>query len=35
MSSIRAILVGHVINQGKKNYSGRHARLTKENVLRL
>ena len=33
MSFIEAILVGHVINQGKKKfYSGRHACLTKENV---
>ena len=28
----KAFLVGHVINQGRKIYSGRHACLTKENV---
>ena len=27
----KAILVGHVINQGRKIYNGRHACLTKEN----
>ena len=32
MSFIKAILVGHVINQGRKIHSGRHACLTKENV---
>ena len=32
MSFIKAVLVGHVINQGKKIYSGRYACLTKENV---
>ena len=26
MSLIKAILVGHVINQGRKIYSGRHAK---------
>ena len=31
MSFIKAILVGRVINKGKKIYNGRHARLTKEN----
>ena len=35
MSFIKAILFGHVINQGKKNYNGRHACLTKENNLAL
>ena len=29
---IKAFLVSHVINQGRKIYSGRHACLTKENV---
>ena len=32
MSFIKAFLVSHVINQGRKIYSGRHACLTKENV---
>ena len=27
----KAVLVGHVINQGRKIYNGRHACLTKEN----
>ena len=31
MSFIKAILVGLVINQGRKIYSGRHACLTIEN----
>ena len=31
MSFITAILVGHVINQGRKIYNKRHACLTKEN----
>ena len=31
----KAILVGHVINQGRKIYNGRHACLTKENNLTL
>ena len=35
MSFINAILVGHVINQGRKFYSGRHPRLTKENVTEM
>ena len=35
MSFIKAILVGHVINQGRKIYSGRHACLTKENVTEM
>ena len=35
MSFINAILVGHVINQGRKIYSGRHPRLTKENVTEM
>ena len=35
MSFIKAILVGHVINQGRKIYVGRHACLTKENNLSL
>ena len=29
----KAILVGDVINQGRKIYNGRHACLTKENNL--
>ena len=33
MSFIKAILVGHVINQGRKLYNWRHARLTKESSL--
>ena len=32
MSFIEAILVGHVIYQGRKIYSERHACSTKENV---
>ena len=32
MSFIKAFLVSHVINQGRKIYSGRHPCLTKENV---
>ena len=35
MSFIKAILVGLVINQGRKIYSGRHACLTKENVTEM
>ena len=35
MSFIKAILVGQVINQGRKIYTGRHACLTKENNLGL
>ena len=35
MSFIKAIFVGHVINQGRKMYNGRHACLTKENNLGL
>ena len=35
MSFIKAILVGHVINQGRKIYSGRHPCLTKENVTEV
>ena len=35
MSFIKAILVGHVINQGRKIYSGRYACLTKENVTEM
>ena len=35
MSFIKAILVGHVINWGRKIYVGRHACLTKENNLSL
>ena len=31
----KAFLVGHVINQGIKNYSGSHACLTKENVTEM
>ena len=31
MSFIKAILVGLVINQGRKIYNGRHECLTKEN----
>ena len=33
MSFIKAILVGHVINQGRKIYNWRHACLTKESSL--
>ena len=33
MSFIKAILFGHVINQGRKIYNGKHAYLTKENNL--
>ena len=32
MSVKKAILVGNVIKQGRNIYSGRNARLTKENV---
>ena len=32
---MKAILVGHVINEGRKIYVGRHACLTKENKLSL
>ena len=35
MSFIKAILVGHVINQGREIYNGGHACLTKENNLGL
>ena len=35
MSFIKVILVGHVINYGRKIYNGRHAFLTKENDLSL
>ena len=35
MSFIKAILLGHVINQGRKIYNGRHTCLTKENNLGL
>ena len=35
MSFINAIPVGHVINLGRKIYSGRHPRLTKENVTEM
>ena len=35
MSFIKAILVGHVINQGRQIYNGGHACLTKENNLSL
>ena len=35
MSFIKATLVGHVINQGRKIYSERHACLTKENVMEM
>ena len=31
----KAILFGHLINQGRKIYNGRHASLTKENNLSL
>ena len=31
----KAFLVGHMINQGRKIYSGRHACLTKENVTEM
>ena len=31
----KAFLVGHVINQGRKSYSGRHACLTKEKVTEM
>ena len=34
MSFLKAFLVGHVINQGRKIYSVRHACLTKVNVRR-
>ena len=35
MSFIKAFLVGLMINQGRKIYSGRHACLTKENVTEM
>ena len=35
MSFIKAILVGHVINQGRKIYSGRHPCLTTRNVTEM
>ena len=35
MSFIKAFLVSHVINQGRKIHSGRHACLTKENVTEM
>ena len=35
MSFRKAILLGHVINQGRKIYNGRHTCLTKENNLGL
>ena len=35
MSFIKAFLVGHVINQGRKIYNVRHACLTKENVTEM
>ena len=35
LSLKRRILVGHVIKQGRKNYSGRRACLTKENVTEM
>ena len=35
MSFIKAFLVGHVINQGRKIYSERHACLTKVNVTEI
>ena len=35
VSFIKAILVGHVINQGRQIYNGGHACLTKENDLGL
>ena len=31
----KAFLVGHLINQGRKSYSGRHACLTKEKVTEM
>ena len=31
----KAFLVGHVVNQCRKSYSGRHARLTKEKVTEM
>ena len=31
----KAFLVGHVINQGRKSYSGRHACLTKEKFTEM
>ena len=31
----KAFVVGHMINQGRKIYSGRHAGLTKENVTEM
>ena len=35
MSFMKAILVGHVINQGRKIYSGRHPCLTTRNVTEM
>ena len=35
MSFIKAVLVGLVINQGRKIYSGRHACLTNENSAEM
>ena len=35
MSFIKAILVGLVINQGRKIYNGKHECLTKENVTEM
>ena len=35
MSLIKAILVGHVIDQSRKIYNGRHECLIKENNLGL
>ena len=35
MSFIKVFLVSHMINQGRKIYSGRHACLTKENVTEM
>ena len=31
----KAILIGHMINQGRRIYNGRHACLAKENNLSL
>ena len=35
MSFVKVFLVSHMINQGRKIYSGRHACLTKENVTEM
>ena len=35
MYFIKAILFGHMINQGRKNYNGIHTCLTKESNLSL